>query len=209
MRKAFVVSLVPVAAAAFGLYVYAADTGAAAGKGAVETPSGGQMQPMTDEEMMKQHAEMMKKMGMSEEMMTRCKVIMSAKLDAGDPAVVLALKDDLKLSVEQTAKIEAVAAKAKLDTLAALTEEQKERLGALSSTPDTMISMCREMMQKMAQQKGAQAGMTCPMCQMMQQMSGQPQGEQGAMTCPLMKQMGGAAAGSQDKKAEEKPEPAK
>lgn len=125
----------------------------------------------------------MGQMKMSEPMMMRCRMMMSMEVKADDPAALLALKDQLKLTDEQADRLKAIVAQAREQADKVLTDEQKKQLEPMAKTPDTMMEMHRQMMQKMQQAKGsAKPGMMqmpmCPMMEMMHQMEkGTPAGQ--------------------------------
>ena len=108
----------------------------------------------------------MGKMGMSKAMMTRCRMLMRARIDTNDPAGLLAIKDELKLTKEQASKLQAIADKAREEAKALLTNEQNKKLEALPKTPCNMMEMhgkMMPMMQKMGGEKGKGSPMMCPM----------------------------------------------
>jgi hypothetical protein len=111
----------------------------------------------------------MEAMKMSEPMKMRCGMMMNMEVTSHDPAALLALKDQLKLTEEQTKRLEAIVAQARQQAEQVLTDEQKTQVQPLEKLPTTMKEMHRQMMEKMGQAKG---------------------GMKGQMTCPLMEQMG-------------------
>jgi hypothetical protein len=88
--------------------------------------------------------DMMKKMGMSDAMMTRCQIMGAAQVTAYDPAAVLALRDELKLTDDQVRSW-----KRSLRQLGAgenkLTAEQLASLQPVAATPSSMTQMCQSM----------------------------------------------------------------
>jgi hypothetical protein len=86
------------------------------------------------------------KMNMPMCKMMRCSMTMNAQLQPTDPALLLAIKDQLQLSEEQTAKITAILENARKETQAVLTEEQMIKVNALGKTGTTMKQMCDKMM---------------------------------------------------------------
>jgi YHS domain-containing protein len=90
--------------------------------------------------------EMMEKMGMSEGMMERCRMMMHTRIEVDSPEALLAIKDRLALTEEQVAKIKTIAEKGRKDSDALLTAQQKEVLQKMAGTPDTMMKMHHEMM---------------------------------------------------------------
>jgi hypothetical protein len=111
----------------------------------------------------------MKGMKMSEPMKMRCGMMMNMEVTSHDPAALLALKDQLKLTEEQTKRLEAIVAQAQQQAEQVLTDEQKTQVQPLETLPATMKEMHKQMMEKMGQAKG---------------------GMKGQMTCPLMEQTG-------------------
>lgn len=108
----------------------------------------------------------MAKMGMSKAMMTRCRMLMRTRIDTNDPAGLLAIKDELKLTKEQVSKLQAIADKAREEAKALLTDEQNKKLEALPKTPCNIMEMhgkMMPMMQKMGGEKGQDSPMMCPM----------------------------------------------
>ena len=84
--------------------------------------------------------------GMSPAMMMCCRMMMRAAIDPQDPAALLALKDDLGLTDEQTDKLQAIVQETRQQAAAVLTPAQKEKLKGLADAPGTMMDMCRRMM---------------------------------------------------------------
>jgi hypothetical protein len=102
--------------------------------------------------------EMMKKMGMSDAMITRCQIMGTAQISAYDPAAVLALRSELKLTDDQVKELEAIVATAQEQVKAKLTPEQLASLQPIDATPSSMMQMCQSMPGK--NMKGM---MMCPM----------------------------------------------
>jgi len=146
------------------------------GQGAAEA---GKSMAMSTDSMMCPCMGDMKKMGMSDAMAMRHKMLTSSAIASDDPVAVLAVKDDLKLTDEQITKIAAISLKARQDVKAALTDDQKKTLETLAGTPATMKDMCKGMCAKMGM---AGAGMSCPM---MGKMAEVKAGE-GMSCCPMM-----------------------
>ena len=108
------------------------------------------------------------KMGMSKAMMTRCRMLMRTRIETNDPAGLLTIKDELKLTEKQVGKLQAIAEKAREEAKALLTDEQNKKLEALPKTPCNMMEMhgkMKPMMQKMSGEKGQDSPMMCPMKQ--------------------------------------------
>lgn len=91
---------------------------------------------------------MMEEMGMSKDMMQRCRMMMRAQLDPGDPAAVIAMKDELGLSEEQVKKLQQMAETTRSQAKGVLTEEQKKKLQEMPREPRCPMDM-PEMMMKM------------------------------------------------------------
>jgi hypothetical protein len=68
---------------------------------------------------------MMQKMDMPQCMKMRCQMMMTTQIQPGDPVALLAIKEELQLSAEQSAKVEAIVAKARKEAQAVLTDQQK------------------------------------------------------------------------------------
>ncbi|MGD0652912.1 MAG: hypothetical protein ABSA16_01080 [Thermoguttaceae bacterium] len=111
----------------------------------------------------------MEAMKMSEPMKMRCRMMMNMEVTSNDPAALLGLKDQLKLSDEQTKSLQAIIAQARQQAEKTLTDEQKAKLQPLEKLPKTMMEMHQQLMEKMGQAKGSMKGqMMCPMMQMME-----------------------------------------
>jgi len=95
----------------------------------------------------------MEAMKMSEPMKMRCGMMMNMEVTSHDPAALLALKDQLKLTEEQTKRLEAIVAQARQQAEQVLTDEQKTQVQPLEKLPTTMMEMHRQMMEKMGQAK--------------------------------------------------------
>ncbi|NIA08163.1 MAG: hypothetical protein GWP14_11115 [Actinobacteria bacterium] len=110
----------------------------------------------------------MAKMGMSKGMMTRCRMLMRTRIETNDPAGLLAIKDELKLTKEQVGKLQTIADKARKEAKALLSDEQKKKLEAVPETPGNMMEMygkMKPMIQKSmgGHNKGKASPMVCPM----------------------------------------------
>ena len=105
----------------------------------------GMMSGMTPE----QCRDMMKQKGMSDAFILRCKMLGSAAVPAFDPAAILALRSDLKLTDEQVAAFQAIADKATTEAKAKLTADQLAILQPIADSPQSMKQLCSEMMGKM------------------------------------------------------------
>jgi hypothetical protein len=89
--------------------------------------------------------EMMKKMGMSDAMITRCQIMGNAQISAYDPPAVLALRSELKLTDDQVKDLEAIVATAQEQVKTKLTAEQLASLQPIAATPSSMMQMCQSM----------------------------------------------------------------
>jgi hypothetical protein len=100
----------------------------------------------------------MKEMGMSPEMMLRCRMLMHANVSRSNPSSLLAAKADLKLSKDQVAQLAKIVEEARTKAREVLTEEQRAKVDALPGHPASGMEMHREMM---SLTKGKD--MKCPM----------------------------------------------
>lgn len=101
--------------------------------------------------------EMLEKMGMSEAMMDKCKMMMHTRIEADSPEALLAIRGRLSLTEEQVGKLKDAAEKSGKDAEMLLTTEQKDILKKLAGTPDTMMKIHHEMMpimKKMEKEEG-------------------------------------------------------
>jgi hypothetical protein len=131
-------------------------------------------------------------MNMPDEMKQRCRMMMQTEINPADPAAILALQDDLKLTPEQVQKLQAIGDKARQDAKAVLDEKQAKALQAVPATPQTPMAMHQHMMQMMQQTHAGQGGRT----------GAGGDGQMPMMNCPMMNMMGGAATQpAQDKPA--------
>ncbi len=78
-------------------------------------------------------------------MMTRCQLMGNAQISAYDPAAVLAMSQELKLTPEQIKDLEAIVASSQEQVKAKLTAEQLAALQPIASTPNTMAGFCQSM----------------------------------------------------------------
>ena len=108
-----------------------------------------------------QSREMMKKMGMSDAMITRCQIMGTAQISAYDPAAVLALRSELKLTDNQVKELEAIVATAQEQVKTKLTPEQLASLQPIDATPSSMMQMCQSMHSMTG--KNMMGMMMCPM----------------------------------------------
>ena len=120
-------------------------------------------------------------MNMPDEMKQRCRLMMQTAINPADPAAVLALKDDLKLTPDQVQKLQAIADKARQEAKAVMDEKQAKSLQAIPAAPETPMAMHQHMMRMMQQMHGGQGGAGAG-------------GQMHMMNCPMMNMMGGGPA---------------
>lgn len=97
-------------------------------------------------------------MKMSGPMKMRHQMMMNMEVTPHDPAALLALKDQLELTDEQTNRLQAILAQARQQAGQVLTAEQKAQLQSLEKLPRTMTEMHRQMMEHMDHEKPAAKG---------------------------------------------------
>ena len=124
--------------------------------------------------------EMMKKMGMSDAMITRCQIMGSAQISAYDPAAVLAIRDELKLTDEQVKELETIAATTQEQVKAKLTAEQLASVQPIAATPNSMMQMCQSIHSMTGKD------MMCPMMSASSSTGAKGQEHTGMMCCPMM-----------------------
>ncbi len=88
----------------------------------------------------------------------RQRMMVDAKIDNADPAALLAMSATLKLTKEQSAKLEAIAADARKKSLAVLTKEQKAELDKVPSKPASVMELMRQAMAAREAQSKLPAG---------------------------------------------------
>ena len=128
--------------------------------------------------------EMMKKMGMSDAMITRCQIMGTAQISAYDPAAVLALRSELKLTDDQVKDLEAIVATTQEQVKTKLTAEQLASLQPIAATPSSMMQMCQSMHSMTG--KNMTGTMMCPMMSASSSTAGEDQGHTVMMCCPMM-----------------------
>jgi hypothetical protein len=128
--------------------------------------------------------EMMKKMGMSDAMVTRCQIMGNAQISAYDPPAVLALRSELKLTDDQVKDLEAIVATAQEQVKTKLTAEQLASLQPIAATPSSMMQMCQSMHSMTG--KKMTGMMMCPMMPGSSSTAAKDQGHTGMMCCPMM-----------------------
>jgi hypothetical protein len=128
--------------------------------------------------------EMMKKMGMSDAMITRCQIMGTAQVSAYDPAAVLALRDEVKLTDDQVKELEAIATATQEQVKTKLTAEQLATLEPIAATPSSMAQICQSMHSMTG--KGVMGMMMCPMMTASSSTATKAQGHTGMMCCPMM-----------------------
>jgi hypothetical protein len=102
------------------------------------------------------------KMNMPMCKMMRCSMTMNAQLQPTDPALLLAIKDELQLSEEQTAKLNAILENARKETQAVLAEEQMMKVKALGEASLSAKQVCSKMMAG-GKTKDAASRKKCPL----------------------------------------------
>ena len=146
---------------------------------AADRPAGSGME-MKDGHMGMGKMGMGKMMNMPAEMQQRCRMMMQTTINPADPAAILAIKDDLKLTAEQVQKLQAIADKAQQEAKGVLDEQQAKTLQSIPVNPETPMAMHQQMMKNMPADKGG--------------------GQMPMMNCPMMKMTdGGATPPAQDK----------
>jgi len=108
---------------------------------------------------------------MSPEMRTKCQMMMQTQILPNDPAALLALRDQLKLTEDQIGKLQAISDQARKDAAAVLNDQQKQQVANIPAMPDTSVGM-HQNMGRMMRRQGGQRGrmqMNCPMMNMMDQ----------------------------------------
>jgi hypothetical protein len=128
--------------------------------------------------------EMMKKMGMSDAMITRCQIMGSAQISAYDPAAVLAIRDELKLTDEQVRELETIAATTQEQVKAKLTAEQLASVQPIAATPSSMMQMCQSMHSMTGEKMTGM--MMCPMMSASSSTAAKDQEHTGMKCCPMM-----------------------
>ena len=128
--------------------------------------------------------EMMKKMGMSDAMMTRCQIMGNAQISAYDPVAVLALRSELKLTDDQVKALEAIASTTQDQVKSKLTAEQLASLEPIAATPSSMVQMCQSMHSMTG--KDMMGMMMCPMMSASSSTAAKDQGHTVMMCCPMM-----------------------
>lgn len=140
-------------------------------------PMSGDMKGMADmkQEMSPEMKAMMEKM--PPEIKMRCQMMMGTEVSPSDPAAILALKEQLKLTEAQTSQLEAINKEAQDKAIAVLTADQKTILDTMPKSTQTMKEMHEQMMGKMQKMMGGKMGdqrTSCPMMNMMGGSTTQP-----------------------------------
>ncbi|MGB7839770.1 MAG: hypothetical protein WBL40_16845 [Terrimicrobiaceae bacterium] len=128
--------------------------------------------------------EMMKKMGMSDAMITRCHIMGTARVSAYDPAAVLTLRDQLKLTDDQVKELEAIATTTQEQVKTKLTAEQLTALEPIAATPSSMMQMGQSMHSMTG--KNMMGMMMCPMMSASSSTAAKAQAHTGMICCPMM-----------------------
>ncbi len=88
----------------------------------------------------------------------RQRMMLEVKVNNADPAALLALGETLKLTKEQSAKLDAIAADARKQALAVLTKEQKATLDTVPAEPASVMDLMRQAMAAREAQSKLPAG---------------------------------------------------
>lgn len=105
-----------------------------------------------------------------DDMKMRCQMQMNMAVSPSDPGAILALKDQLQLTTDQTTELEAINAEARTKAVAVLNSEQRSTLDTLPQSPQTMTKLHEKMIIQMQPMDGAKPGdkpMDCPVMRMM------------------------------------------
>ena len=103
----------------------------------------------------------MRKMGMSNAMIMRCRMMNATQVNAYDPASVLAYQTGLGLSDEQVKKIQDIAAQARREVKSVPSQDQLDKLRPMATGPQSWTQMYQWMMHR-PQQTGASWVSVCP-----------------------------------------------
>lgn len=127
----------------------------------------------TMSEMMEHMKEMKDKMKLPPECMTSCCMMMCMEVKADDPAALLALKEQLKLTPAQLDQLKKIGQQAREDAGKVLTPEQKKVIEPIAKKACTMMEIHHDMMHKMGHKMGEHEkgpAMVCPLMKMMEAM---------------------------------------
>jgi len=150
--------------------------------------------PQKHHMMDQQHAEMMEKAGVPEQMMHHIRIMMHSRMFLDDPGAIYGQAEILGLTEQQTKQLTDIQEQARKRALLVLTAEQREKMGRIPAQPLTMAGMCQQMcekmmpmMQKMMGDKGtAGSMMMCPMMQWMSKSKDAQAQTAEQTTCPVM-----------------------
>ena len=130
----------------------------------IEEPAAGTDQPYQSGVMPDDTKESTEAVKISEPMKMCCGMMMKMEVTSQDPAALLALKDQLKLTEEQVKQLEAIVTQSRLQAGQLLTDQQKTQLEPLEKLPTTMVEMHRKMIEKMGPARnGMKRQFVCPM----------------------------------------------
>ena len=110
---------------------------------------------------------MMKAWGMTPQMLAQGRMMSHAQVSRNDPATLLGLAGQLKLTDEQKARLEAIDSKAQAEALSVLNADQKERVNELPDSSGSIAAMFAMMQAHRQQMHGSAGNNPCPMIQMM------------------------------------------
>ena len=119
--------------------------------------------------MTKEMKEIMAEAGITDEMLSRRRALMRARMYADDPAVILGQARRLNLSDEQKSKLLKIQESARQQAIAVLDAQQVKTLGKIPSMPMSMMKYMKQMHEKIrpvVQKRigeGAEILMYCPM----------------------------------------------
>ncbi len=97
-------------------------------------------------------------MGANHPMMLRYRGMMQSQIEPFDAQFVLALKKDLNLSDSQVQKLQSILENERESVKKVLSSEQSSQLNQLGQTPNSMVQMQREMMDRLCKGMGPQGG---------------------------------------------------
>ncbi len=104
-----------------------------------------------------------------DDLKTLCQMQMNMEISPSDPSAILALKEQLQLTTDQTAELQAINKQGRTKALAILNADQQTTLDSLPQSPQTMKSLHEQAMSHMQTMKGTKPGdhpMNCPVMQM-------------------------------------------
>ncbi len=130
------------------------------------------------ETMVKEQADRLHKMGVSEDRIRQLQVLSNAKIRMDSPAIILSQSDALKLTDDQKQTLHQIEVEARQKAMAVLTANQKGKLVGPIGRSVTMQqihqTVCEKMMQHHQMKEGGKGAgpMMCAMCPMMHRQEG-------------------------------------